>query len=114
MQLDFIQSLNVRDLELDPNNLAIEEAIESYELAFRMQDELPKVMDLSQETAATQSAYGIENPATMNFGQGCLLARRCIEAGVRFVELTSPAWDHRVNLTCETKVSFVLVASLKL
>ena len=101
MQLDFIQSLNGRDLELDPNNSAIEGAIESYELAFRMQDELPKVMDLSQETAATQSAYGIENPATMNFGQGCLLARRCIEAGVRFVEVTSPAWDHHVNLTTD-------------
>jgi hypothetical protein len=91
MQLDFIQSLNRDDLEHDPQNANIEGAIQSYELAFRMQGELPQVMDLSRETAATKSQYGIGEAATENFGEGCLLARRCVEAGVRFIEVTSPA-----------------------
>ena len=98
LQLDFIQSLNRTDLEQDPQSPNIEGAIESLELAFRMQSELPKVMDLSSESRATKSLYGIGQAATENFGQGCLLARRCIEAGVRFVEVTHPAWDHHINL----------------
>ena len=102
MQLDFIQSLNRTDLKHDPHNAGVEGAIESFELAFRMQRELPNLMDLSGETRAVKSQYGIGEAATENFGQACLLARRCAEAGVRFVEVTHPAWDHHVDLhgTC--------------
>jgi hypothetical protein len=97
-QLDFIQSLNREALEREPHNPGIEGAIESFELAFRMQKDLPKVMDISSESAATRELYGIGTQATDNFGRQCLLARRFVEAGVRFVELTSGQWDHHQNL----------------
>jgi hypothetical protein len=98
MQLDFLQSLNQEALEQDPGNPDIEGAIASFELAFRMQKDLPKLMDLSQETTATQQLYGIGTAATENFGRQCLLARRLVEAGVRFVEVTSGGWDHHRDL----------------
>lgn len=97
-QLDFIQSLNHDALERDPQNEEVEGAIESFELAFRMQKDLPKVMDLANETAATKSLYGIGDQASDGFGRQCLLARRFVEAGVRFVELTSGGWDHHRDL----------------
>jgi hypothetical protein len=97
-QLDFIQSLNQSALEHDPANPAIEGAIESFELAFRMQKDLPKLMDISSESSQTQKLYGVGDQATDRFGRQCLLARRFVEAGVRFVEITSPGWDHHRNL----------------
>jgi hypothetical protein len=97
-QLDFIQSLNRSALERDPANPAIEGAIESFELAFRMQKDLPKLLDISAESKQTQAHYGIGEQETERFGRQCLLARRLVEAGVRFVEITSPGWDHHRNL----------------
>jgi hypothetical protein len=97
-QLDFIQSLNKETLERDPRDAAVEGAIESYELAFRMQKDLPKVMDISNESDATKSLYGIGDQATDGFGRQCLLARKFVEAGVRFVEITSGQWDHHRDL----------------
>jgi hypothetical protein len=97
-QLDFIQSLNREALERDPHDTGVEGAIESFELAFRMQKDLPKVIDLANETTATKALYGIGDQATDVFGRQCLLARRLVEAGVRFVELTSPSWDHHRDL----------------
>lgn len=97
-QLDYIQSLNRESLERDPHNEGIEGAIESFELAFRMQKDLPKVLDVAGETAATRAMYGIGEQATEGFGRQCLLARRFVEAGVRFVEITSGQWDHHQNL----------------
>src|SRR6185312_7850233 len=73
VQLDFLQSLNRNALADGGDAPGIEGMIESYELAFRMQAELPKLMDVSQETAATQELYGIGGGA--NFGRQCLLAR---------------------------------------
>jgi hypothetical protein len=97
-QLDLIQALNRETLELEPHNSDVEGAIQSFELAFRMQKDLPKVMDLGNETAATKALYGIGEQATENFGQQCLLARKFVEAGVRFVEITSGQWDHHFNM----------------
>ncbi len=97
-QLDFLQSLNQEALERDPHDEGIEGAIGSFELAFRMQKDMPKLMDLNGESAATKALYGIGEQATENFGRQCLLARRLVEAGVRFVELTSGGWDHHTNL----------------
>src|SRR5262245_1312856 len=97
-QLDFIQSLNHAALERDPANPAIEGAIESFELAFRMQKDLPKLMDISSESKETQALYGVGEQNTERFGRQCLLARRLVEAGVRFVEITSNGWDHHRNL----------------
>jgi hypothetical protein len=75
--------------------------IASYELAFRMQAEAPEAVDLSQETAETQALYGMDQKETQNFGRMCLLARRMVERGVRFVQLYSGAgskWDAHSNI----------------
>jgi hypothetical protein len=108
-QLDFVQSLNQNALEVGGENPGIEGLISSYELAFRMQSELPKLMDLSKETTTTLKLYGIDGAGAARggmggglgpnagpgvFGRQCLLARRFIEAGVRFVEVSMGGWDH--------------------
>jgi hypothetical protein len=98
LQVDFIQSLNRQALQRDPHEPGVEGAIRSFELAFRMQKELPKLLDTSSEKRATRALYGIGEQATSNFGQQCLLARRLVEAGVRFVEVTSGGWDHHRDL----------------
>lgn len=98
LQLDFLQSLNQEALERDPGNADVEGAIESYELAFRMQKDLPRLMDTASETAATKALYGIGTQATNGFGEQCLFARRLVEGGVRFVEVTSGGWDHHRDL----------------
>ena len=97
-QLDFIQQLNQQKLERDQNHPGVEGVIESYELAFRMQDALPDVMDLTDESEQTKSLYGIGQQPTDGFGRQCLLARRLVESGVRFVEVTHGNWDHHANL----------------
>jgi hypothetical protein len=97
-QLDLIQALNREALEQDPHNAGVEGSIEAFELAFRMQADLPKVIDIANESAATKALYGIGEQTTEAFGRQCLLARRFVEAGVRFVEITSGQWDHHQNL----------------
>jgi len=91
-QIDLVQSMN-RDLLATTGNPEVEGVIESYELAFRMQGELPKVMDTSKESAETQALYG-----TSEFGRQCLMARRFAEAGVRFIEVCHSGWDQHQNL----------------
>ncbi len=78
---------------------ALEARLRSFDLAFRLQAEAPKVLDLSVETAATKALYGIDEGATDNFGRQCLLARRFAEAGVRFIQVShSYKWDQHENL----------------
>lgn len=72
--------------------------IESFELGFRMQSTLPQLLDLEGETEATLQRYGIDGGPTDDFGRKCLLARRMVEAGVRFVEITHGNWDQHFNL----------------
>ena len=98
-ELDLVQTLNRATLQRDQFNPAVEGVIESYELAFRMQKEMPQVMDLSRETEATKTLYGLDNEATADFGNKCLLARRMVEAGVRFVEVSHGDWDQQFNLS---------------
>jgi hypothetical protein len=98
LQLDYVQALNRGALETGGDAQGIEGVIESYELAFRMQAELPALLDLSKETVRTLKLYGIGESRTQRFGRQCLLARRFLEAGVRFVEITSSGWDHHQNL----------------
>ena len=110
-QIDYIQALNRESLARDQVNPQVEGVIESYELAFRMQTAVPDVMDISQESEATRKMYGIGDTGgaaggfgpgggrgTDGFGRSCLLARRFIEAGVRFVEIGSGGWDQHRNL----------------
>ncbi len=105
LELDFLQSLNREALRRDPQDAQVEGVIQSYELAFRMQSRMPSVMDLGQESAATQKLYGIGDRATEDFGRKCLLARRMVEAGVRFVEICHGNWDHHFNLTTSLRNS---------
>jgi hypothetical protein len=105
-QLDLVQDFNRRHREEHPGNGASEDAldarIKAAELAFRMQLEAPKVLDLGAETAATKELYGIDAMPTDNFGRQCLMARRLAEAGVRFVQCThSYKWDQHGGLKAD-------------
>ena len=98
-QLDLIQSLNKRHLdrvEVDPR---IEGLIASYELAFRMQSEVPQIMTLADESKSTLDMYGIGAEPTDNFGRQCLLARKFAEQGVRYIQVsTDYTWDHHTKV----------------
>ncbi|MFO1096560.1 MAG: DUF1501 domain-containing protein, partial [Planctomycetaceae bacterium] len=85
----FLTSLNERHLEESGGEAALGARIRSYELAARMQLAVPAVADLSQESAETQAAYGLDRPETADCGRRCLLARRLLEQGVRFVQIYS-------------------------
>lgn len=93
-QLDFVRSLNEHKMATGGSAAEIEGAIQAQELAFRMQAEVPEVLDLRGETAATMKLYGV-GEGKDQFARQCLLARRLAEAGVRFIEIASPThWDH--------------------
>lgn len=94
-KLDFLNELNTRHAA-ERQNSELEARIASYELAFRMQAEAPDAVDISRETEATRALYGMDEKVTSKFGGMCLLARRLVERGVRFVQLYSGAgskWD---------------------
>jgi hypothetical protein len=99
-QLDLVRNLNRHKLDRDRYHPEIEGAIESFELAFRMQDEVPDVLDMRSETEATRAMYGIgPGLPTDRFARQCLMARRLAEAGVRMIEITAPVgWDHHFIL----------------
>lgn len=98
-QLDFLQELQRRHLEQHSHDAMLRARIETFELAFRMQDEAPGVLDLSAESDATRRLYGLDQSKSENFGYQCLLARRLCEAGVRFVQCThSYKWDQHDSL----------------
>ncbi len=88
-QLDLLAKLNQEHLDRRPGGQELAARIESYELAFRMQSEAPDAVDLSQETKATLDMYGVGKQPTDEFGRNCLVARRLVERGVRFVQLYS-------------------------
>jgi hypothetical protein len=100
-RLDLVQRFNRRLLERVHADQQMEGMIESFELAFRMQAETPKLVDLSGETQVTQVSYGIGEKETDRNGRACLLARRLSEAGVRFVQVTMGGWDHHANIRGE-------------
>jgi hypothetical protein len=101
-QLDVIARMNQRHLAEAGDYDELEARISSFELAFRMQQETPRVIDLSEETAATLNLYGMDDPVTEDFGRQCLMARRFIERGVRFVQVshsdTNVQWDQHSKL----------------
>ena len=97
-QIDLIQAMN-RDLKQAPNAPdQLDGVIESYELAFKMQGKVPELLDISKEPAHVQEAYGVKPGPAGSFARQCLMARRLSEAGVRFVEICQPGWDHHNNL----------------
>jgi hypothetical protein len=100
--LDLLQKMNDLDTDLYDSDMAAR--IASYELAFRMQTHAPEAVDFSQETEATRRLYGLDRKQTSEFGTRCLLARRLVERGVRFVQLysgggpVSVQWDAHKDL----------------
>lgn len=87
--LDLLKSLNEQHLQRHPDESELQARIESYELAFRMQAEALHTVDIDREDAATRDMYGLDNPLTADFGRKCLITRRLIENGVRFIQLYS-------------------------
>ena len=103
-QLQFLQRLNAEQLKSGNRDSELEALISSYELAWRMQNNAPGVLDLSKETQPTKAMYGIGEKHTDNFGRYCLRARRLSEAGVRYIQVNytdnsnNPAWDQHSNM----------------
>jgi hypothetical protein len=126
-KLGLLRTLNKGVLDRFGGISEVEATISNYELAFRMQSEVPDLLDLQKETAATRAMYGLDDPDTEEFGKQCLLARRMVERGVRFVELLPPArkgidrWDqhsglvngHKVNARAVDKPIAALLKDLK-
>ena len=102
--LEFLRALNEGHLDAHPGEADLEARIASYELAAAMQTEAREALDISGETQATQAMYGLDQPATREYGTRCLIARRLVERGVRFVQLFlgGQPWDNheyiRTNL----------------
>jgi hypothetical protein len=104
-QIDLIGQLNHEQLGTQVSTAeqaALQGRLESYELAFRMQSSMPEVQDLSQESELMHRLYGVDDPITANFGRQCLMARRFLERGVRFVQVTHSdsevQWDQHSDL----------------
>ncbi len=101
-QYELLGALNARQAR--PGDTEIEAVIESYELAWRMQQRAPDALDLARESEATLKLYGIGEKATDNYGRQCLMARRLAEQGVRYIQVNygdnsnNPAWDQHSNM----------------
>ena len=95
--IDEVQRLNglLAKERFDPE---IETRISQYEMAFKMQSAVPELTDMSQETKSTLDAYGVNTPGDGSYASNCLLARRLLERGVRFVQLYHRGWDHHTNI----------------
>jgi hypothetical protein len=103
-KLDLLAEINQQHAEPRQQYSELDARIRSYELAFRMQAEAPTALDLSSETAETHRLYGLDDSETAVFGRNCLLARRLVERGVRFVQLYHGAgsgWDSHDNIERE-------------
>ncbi len=121
-QLEALKARNAQYAQSTVDDGALEARTRSFEIAFRMQAEAPEVIDIARETTATHQAYGIGTEPTDEFGRQCLLARRCIEAGVRFVQVNFSYprnyWDAHGDLrnnhtTNAAKVDRPIAALLK-
>lgn len=91
--LDFLQQINARHAERNPQHDQLAARMDNYELAFRMQMEVPGVLSIDDESQQTLDRYGVGTTPTDNFGRRCLLARKLVEKGVRFVQVYCSTWD---------------------
>jgi hypothetical protein len=96
-RLDALRDLNQMHRQ-QTGDLEIDSRIAAYETAFRMQSAAPELLDFRQESAAMLARYGVDRETTRSFGTNCLLARRMVERGVRFVHLVHSSWDHHSDL----------------
>ena len=102
LQLDLLSKFNHEHLDISGAHSDLESRILSFELAFRMQHEIPQIENLAEESEKTRSLYGLDQAVTEDFGRQCLLARRFIERGVRFIQVTHSntkvQWDQHGDL----------------
>ncbi|MCS6851920.1 MAG: DUF1501 domain-containing protein [Gemmataceae bacterium] len=96
-QLDLLGRLNRRGLEAAPGEAELEARIETFELAYRMQLAAPEAIDLSREPASVHRLYGLDQPKCAHFGRQCLIARRLVERGVRFVQIYSGGMENQLS-----------------
>jgi len=119
--LDTLAFLNQRHASKHPQHADLAARMENYELAFRMQAEVPGVIDLKGEPAHMREAYGMHQEETSVFGRQCLMARRLVERGVRFVQIFSGGWDshdylqrgHAARIRSVDKPMTALIKDLK-
>ncbi len=125
--LDLLQAINRQHLETHAGESELAARIQSYETAFRMQTSAADVVDVSRESAATRAAYGLDDSLTADFGRKCLITRRLLERGVRFIQLYSggghieDTWDghndcignHRLHAGETDRPIAALIADLK-
>ena len=97
-RLDLLAQLDRHYAEDRPDDTELQARLNSYELAYRMQSSAPEAIDLTRETDATRRLYGLDEEVTRLFGRNCLLARRLVERGVRFVQLYVGGWDAHTNI----------------
>lgn len=109
--LSFLHRLNQQHLERHPGELDLEARIASYELAGRMQTAAREALDIRGESPATRRLYGLDDPATAEFGTRCLLARRMVERGVRFIQICTrnQFWDHHNRMLTSLPASCRMV-----
>ncbi len=109
MELAFLNQLNRNHLQASGEDLALEGRIRSFETAFKMQTAAPEAFDLAQETEQTLTQYGLDRGTTTGFGWQCLMARRLVERGVRFVELidvgSSNNWDSHGDMNDHARLA---------
>ncbi|MCA9074940.1 MAG: DUF1501 domain-containing protein [Planctomycetaceae bacterium] len=91
--VDAVQDLNLKRL-VETGDAEIATRINAYEMAYKMQSSAPELMETSQESESTLQLYGIKDPGESSYARNCLLARRLVERGVRFVQLYHTNWDH--------------------
>ncbi len=104
--LDLLTKLNTAHAAEHPGHDELAARMENYELAFRMQMQVPEVLDLSKEEAKTKELYGVGQEATDSFGRKCLLARKLIEQGVRFVQLYHGSWTATITSSVRMAISY--------
>ena len=99
-QMDLLRAYNQEWLKTHFSNPDIQGRIDAYELSYRMQAEVPGVLNLTKESQATKDSYGMNDPDTESFGKRCLMARQLVEKGVRFVQIYTPSqsWDSHTDL----------------
>ena len=99
-QMDLLRDYNQEWLKTHFSNPDIQGRIDAYELSYRMQAEVPGVLNLTKESQATKDSYGMNEPDTESFGKRCLMARQLVEKGVRFVQIYTPSqsWDSHTDL----------------
>lgn len=102
-ELDLLASENRLHRAAHPQHKDLDARIESYELAFRMQAEMPGLLSIERETEQTRREYGIDDPIAGNFGRRCLLARRLVASGVRFVQVIAGGWDSHEGIALAHK-----------